>query len=136
MADGEPLHRAAGGVDYRDRVILSGPVDAGDDLVGLHRQQSISRDGFRDRQHGLFATSWELRQTRLSVSGRGTRSLTGKALAAHSPVDDQHDPNCHRRRNSHARTSHIERKRAGARGTLDTSTTAYRTSPNRRQGGQ
>jgi hypothetical protein len=35
VLDGEPLDQPAGGVDDSDRVILSRPIDPGDNLIGL-----------------------------------------------------------------------------------------------------
>jgi hypothetical protein len=51
------------------------------------------------------------------------RSLT--ALTAHSPVDDQHDPSCHRPRDTQGRTSRVMRKPAVTGGTSGTSKTSY-----------
>jgi len=35
VGHGEPLHRPAGGIDDRDRVIVLRPVDPGDPIVGF-----------------------------------------------------------------------------------------------------
>jgi len=88
MLDAQPQHLAAAGVDHRNCVVITGPVDTAGQSVGRFFRKSVS-----GRLHvSLLAASPSGEAPLTWCRGAAAASLTVRRSTALSPVDGRHAP--------------------------------------------
>jgi len=110
VLDHAPVDFPAAGIDDRDRVVITGPVDSAGQPV-----RSFLRQGGWGRLHdSLLAADPSGEAPSFWCRGAAAASLTDRRSAVHSPVDGRHAPGTARPRITHAGRQKRQASRAVA----------------------